>query len=187
MFTIEYAASVTEDLKGLRAVDRKTILDTIEEQLTQQPTQATRNKKIIAGLVPPWEHQEPIWELRVAEYRVFYDVNEEAARVIVRAIRHMKTIDISQATLDACVTDAQSQRVVVTRDGNPVALIVGIEGLDEEQIELAGSDTFWKLIADRRTQQTITREALERVIEGETPFGNSDPSDAQPEPKKPAN
>jgi mRNA-degrading endonuclease RelE of RelBE toxin-antitoxin system len=39
-------------------------------------------------LVPPWEHIEPVWELRVGEYRVFYDVNEETAVVMIRAIRH---------------------------------------------------------------------------------------------------
>jgi hypothetical protein len=43
---------------------------------------------ILVGLVPPWEHIEPVWELRVGEYRVFYDVNEETAVVMIRAIRH---------------------------------------------------------------------------------------------------
>lgn len=36
MFTIEYAESVADDLKGLRAFDRKSILDKIDEQLTHQ-------------------------------------------------------------------------------------------------------------------------------------------------------
>ncbi len=88
MFRIEYAASIAEDLAEFRAFDRKRILDRIEEQLTHQPLQETRNKKIIPGLVPPWEHEEPSWELRVGEFRVFYDVNEAAGRVAVRAIRH---------------------------------------------------------------------------------------------------
>jgi mRNA-degrading endonuclease RelE of RelBE toxin-antitoxin system len=88
MFTIEYAKAVAEDLANLRAFDRKQLLDHIDEQLTHQPTQETRNKKILIGLVPPWEHEEPIWELRVGEHRIFYDVDEEAERVIVRAIRH---------------------------------------------------------------------------------------------------
>jgi len=30
----------------------------------------------------------PIWELRVGEFRVFYDVDEEAQTVFVRAVRH---------------------------------------------------------------------------------------------------
>ena len=74
----------------------------------------------------------------------------------------MKTLGIEQATLDACVREAQRDRVLVTRDGLPVALVVGIEGLDEEQVELGGSDEFWQLIAERRKQKTITRSELEQ-------------------------
>jgi len=88
MFTIDYAESVANDLADLRAFDRKQLLDRIDEQLIHQPTQETRNKKILVGLIPPWEHEEPIWELRVGEYRIFYDVDEDASRVSVRAIRH---------------------------------------------------------------------------------------------------
>lgn len=39
-----------------------------------------------------------MWELRIGKYRVFYDVNEEEQRVIVRAIRekrpHQTTEDV---------------------------------------------------------------------------------------------
>jgi len=88
MFIIEFAASVADDLAELRATDQRRILDKIDEQLLHQPTQETRNKKMVPGLVPPWEHESPVWELRVGQFRVFYDVNEADARVIVRAIRH---------------------------------------------------------------------------------------------------
>ncbi len=30
----------------------------------------------------------PIWELRVGDWRVFYDVEEKAGKVFVRAVRH---------------------------------------------------------------------------------------------------
>ncbi|MBI4442858.1 MAG: type II toxin-antitoxin system RelE/ParE family toxin [Acidobacteria bacterium] len=39
-------------------------------------------------MVPPWQHAEPVWKLRIGEYRVFYDVDEVAATVLIRAIRH---------------------------------------------------------------------------------------------------
>jgi len=87
MYTVEYTEGVLEDLRGLRARDRRRILDTVEEQLAHRPTQETRNKKIVVGLKPPWEHEEPVWELRIGKYRVFYDVNAEEERVIVRAVR----------------------------------------------------------------------------------------------------
>ena len=75
-------------MAGLRAFDRKQILDDIDEQLTHEPVQATKRKKIVRGLKPPWEHAEPVWELRVGEFRVLYDVNEAASQVTVRAVRH---------------------------------------------------------------------------------------------------
>jgi mRNA-degrading endonuclease RelE of RelBE toxin-antitoxin system len=39
-------------------------------------------------VVPPWEHEAPVWQLRVGGYRVFYDVSEAASVVTVRAIRY---------------------------------------------------------------------------------------------------
>ncbi|MGH7128430.1 MAG: type II toxin-antitoxin system RelE family toxin, partial [Planctomycetaceae bacterium] len=88
MYAIGYAEGVAADLEDLRAYDRSRILDEIDIQLQHQPTQETRHKKVLVGLVPPWEHVEPLWQLRVGEYRVFYDVNDAELVVIVRAIRH---------------------------------------------------------------------------------------------------
>lgn len=88
MYTIEYTEGVAGDLADLRAYERAQILDRIEEQLTHEPTRQTRNKKILMGLVPPWEYVEPVGELRVGRYRVFYDVDEASVVVAVRAIRY---------------------------------------------------------------------------------------------------
>lgn len=87
MYSIKYAEGVEDDLADLRAHERVRILDSIEEQLRREPTRLARNRKILFGLIPPWEHAEPVWELRVGEYRVFYDVDEVASVVIVRTIR----------------------------------------------------------------------------------------------------
>lgn len=88
MYTIEYAVSAIDELGDLKARERKIILDKIDEQLSHEPTRETRNKKILRGLIPPWEYVPPVWELRVGEYRAYYDVNEEASSVTVRAVRH---------------------------------------------------------------------------------------------------
>lgn len=87
MFSIEYAEGVAEDIATVRAFERAQLLDRVEEQLSHQPTQETRNKKILPGLEPPWDAVPPVWELRVGEYRVFYDVDDGQRRVTVRAIR----------------------------------------------------------------------------------------------------
>jgi antitoxin (DNA-binding transcriptional repressor) of toxin-antitoxin stability system len=76
----------------------------------------------------------------------------------------VKKVDIEQTTLDRCVDEAQSERIIVTRQGRPVALIVSVEGLDEEQLQLGSGDKFWTLIEERRKEQTITRAELEEML-----------------------
>ena len=76
----------------------------------------------------------------------------------------MKVVGLEQASLDTCVNDAQHERVVITRNGKPIALIIGVEGIDKEQLELGSSDKFWRLIAERRTQKTLSRVELEQRI-----------------------
>lgn len=88
MYTISYAEGVADDFGRVPANERGRILDRIEQQLKHEPTQQTRNRKILVGLVPPWNHVDPVWELRVGEYRIFYDVDEAESTVIIRAIRH---------------------------------------------------------------------------------------------------
>jgi len=73
----------------------------------------------------------------------------------------MKTVDMASAVLDACVVDAQQEQVVLTRSGQPVALLIG---LDEEQAQLGTSDRFWELITKRREEPALTRDELERRL-----------------------
>ena len=87
VFEILFAQDVEKDLKKLTAYHRKTVLDAIEIQLANQPSVPTRNRKMLVNLIPPWSADPPIWELRIGEFRVFYDVSEEEKVVIVRAIR----------------------------------------------------------------------------------------------------
>ena len=87
VYKVTYSSAVADDLKSLRARKRTQILDEIDVLLTHELGRETRNRKILVGLVPPWEHVTPVWELRVGEYRVFYDIDEKAKLVLVRAIR----------------------------------------------------------------------------------------------------
>jgi hypothetical protein len=76
----------------------------------------------------------------------------------------VKVVGLQKATLEECVQDAQAQGVVLTRRGKPVALVIGVTGLDLEQIELGQSDEFWTLIRARRRQKTVTRAELEKRL-----------------------
>ena len=78
----------------------------------------------------------------------------------------MIKMDLRQATLDTCVNNAQRERIVLTRNGKQVALIIGVEVMDEEQLQLGSSDKFWRLIAERRAQRTMTRTQLEQTLKG---------------------
>ena len=78
----------------------------------------------------------------------------------------MKTIGLEHATLETCVKDARRGRVIVTRKGKPVALVLGVEGLDEKQLQLGSSEKFWKLIEARRRQKTVSRRELEKTLDG---------------------
>ena len=71
----------------------------------------------------------------------------------------MRTVGIDQTTLQECVNQAQGERLIVTRDGRPVALVVGI---DQEQLDLGQDVSFWELIEARRGQKLLRREELEK-------------------------
>src|SRR5437868_776148 len=96
------------------------------------------------------------------EIEYAYGVANDLAEL--RGFDSMKTVVLGKTTLDDCVRDAQAERVVVTRGGKPVALVLGVEGLDAEQLELGGSDKFWTLISERRQQKTVDRAKLERMV-----------------------
>jgi hypothetical protein len=77
----------------------------------------------------------------------------------------VKVIGIEEAHIEECVKDAQHERVLLTRRGKPVALLVGVAGMDLEQIVLGQSDEFWQLIRERRGQKTLSRAELEKRME----------------------
>jgi mRNA-degrading endonuclease RelE of RelBE toxin-antitoxin system len=87
VFEIRFAEGVEEDLRHIRIYYRNQILDAIEEQLAHEPDTRTRNRKLLANLIPPWQKIAPVWELRIGEYRIFYDVSPEESVVYVRAVR----------------------------------------------------------------------------------------------------
>lgn len=76
-YTIEYSPESEEHLRVLTARQQVIVLDTVEKQLSYQPTVETRNRKPIRpNPVAPWE-------LRIGDLRVYYDV-EEIPKPMVR-------------------------------------------------------------------------------------------------------
>ncbi len=87
MYEVRFAAGVVADLKGLRAGERRRILDDVRLKLSHEPIRPTKHIKQLRHLMPPFEAVAPIWQLRTGDYRVFYDVDEAQKRVFVRAVR----------------------------------------------------------------------------------------------------
>ncbi len=74
----------------------------------------------------------------------------------------MKTVTARdlQKKVKECMDLSQEDQVVITRHGKPVAVLVGVEGRDWEDLVLQTSPAFWKLIEDRRKQRTISLTEL---------------------------
>jgi len=63
---------------------------------------------------------------------------------------------------------AQQERVLVTRGGEPLALLVGLENKDQEDWDLETSPAFWRMIEQRRSRPTLPLKELEaKLLEGE--------------------
>ena len=76
-FTVLIDPVALEDLRDLRAYDRKAVLDTIDRVLTTAPTQISKSRiKRLRGV------DSPQYRLRVGEFRVFYDVTEDEVYVM---------------------------------------------------------------------------------------------------------
>jgi mRNA-degrading endonuclease RelE of RelBE toxin-antitoxin system len=80
-YRIEYSPDAEDHLQVLTARQQRIVLDTVEKQLTHQPTVETRNRK------PMRPNPLAPWELRIGNLRVYYDVEEEPEPVVyVRAV-----------------------------------------------------------------------------------------------------
>jgi mRNA-degrading endonuclease RelE of RelBE toxin-antitoxin system len=89
-FAIQIVDLAADELRNTRPYDRQRILDEVHSQLASQPTAPTRNRKLLDAAVPDFEHVPPVWEMRVGDYRVFYDVDEAAGVVTIRAARRKR-------------------------------------------------------------------------------------------------
>lgn len=80
MFRFEFTPEAVDDLRLLRKHDQQLIIAAIESQLAHQATDEARNRKRLRP------NQLSGWELRVGDYRVFYDVDDETALVKIKAV-----------------------------------------------------------------------------------------------------
>lgn len=75
-FQLLYTNSARSEIKGLRAYDRQRVVTTIESVLRHQPTNTSRSR--IKQMTQPFWSQ---YRLRVDEFRVYFDVDEDSQTV----------------------------------------------------------------------------------------------------------
>jgi prevent-host-death family protein len=82
----------------------------------------------------------------------------------------MKSISAVQAEadLDAVLNSAQMERIVITRAGKPSVVVVGVESYDAEDLEIAGSPEFWRMIEQRRRGRSIPLAKLKARLKSKS-------------------
>lgn len=97
-FTVEIVPSALKELQAFKPYCQRQIADAIDQQLPHQPNVPTRHRKPLAVTEASFAFDPPLWELRIGDNRVFYDVDEAEQIVLIRSIRaqppHANTEDV---------------------------------------------------------------------------------------------
>ncbi len=83
---IRYAEEAIADIKSMRKVDQRKVLDGIELHLASQPTRVSKSR--IKAMVQPFWSQ---FRLRIDDFRVYYDVDAGTGRVNVLRVLQKTT------------------------------------------------------------------------------------------------
>jgi mRNA-degrading endonuclease RelE of RelBE toxin-antitoxin system len=76
-YQIEYSQEAIDHLRCLTARQRSLVFDAVDEQLTYEPTVETRNRKLMRP------NPLAVYELRIQNLRVYYDVEETPEKIVV--------------------------------------------------------------------------------------------------------
>ena len=80
-YAIEFTAEAEDHFKRLTARQRATLVDRIERQLLHEPGVETRNRK------PMRPNPFAPWELRVGSLRVYYETNDDPAKIVTVCVK----------------------------------------------------------------------------------------------------
>jgi mRNA-degrading endonuclease RelE of RelBE toxin-antitoxin system len=75
-YVIEYSPEAEDHLRWLTTRQQRTVVDTVDRQLLDQPGLETRNRK------PMRPNPVAPWELRIGNLRVYYDVKDEPEFIV---------------------------------------------------------------------------------------------------------
>jgi mRNA-degrading endonuclease RelE of RelBE toxin-antitoxin system len=80
MYQIEYTSQAVVDLKSFKKNEQVQIVENIQIQLRYEPIIETRNRKRMRP------NNTAEWELRVGEFRVLYNVDEQVLIVEIQRV-----------------------------------------------------------------------------------------------------
>lgn len=80
MYAIEWSTDAEKDLSHFRRHEQVRILDAVTRQLPFEPTVATPKRKRLRP------NRTAEWELRIGDFRVFYDVDDQVRVVAVALV-----------------------------------------------------------------------------------------------------
>jgi mRNA-degrading endonuclease RelE of RelBE toxin-antitoxin system len=70
-YVIEYSPEAEDHLRRLATRQQRTVVDAVDRQLLNEPDVETRNRK------PMRPNPVAPWELRIGDFRVYYEVSDE--------------------------------------------------------------------------------------------------------------
>ena len=79
-YRIAFSRISLSHLQAFTTREQKMIKNALIEQLSYEPTVPTRNRKEMRP------NLLAVWELRIGDFRVYYDVDEEESIVDIRAV-----------------------------------------------------------------------------------------------------
>lgn len=83
-YKVRFSLDAASEWRSLNRRDRQVVIHQIEMRLTYAPGEETRNLKHLRS------NNLAEWELRVNQFRVFYDIDEQASIVEVVAIGYKR-------------------------------------------------------------------------------------------------
>jgi len=73
-------------------------------------------------------------------------------------------IDKPEGELKSLLDASRRGRVLVKRNGKPLAVLIDVRDKDEEQIQLENDPEFWRMIQERRREPTVPWEELKAEL-----------------------
>lgn len=90
-YDIHYADVASEDIRNLRKSDQRKVLDGVDLHLAHEPKRTSKSR-IKAMRQPFWSQ----YRLRIEDFRVYYDVDDDAMVVSVLGVLQKSTQTTSE-------------------------------------------------------------------------------------------